>query len=149
MIFSYIEWDVNPVIVEIFGIEIRYYGALFVSGLLLSMYILERIYKRENISQEFLQKLSTYGLIGILLGARLGHCLFYDPNYYLSHPIEMFLPIHIDVDGGIEFVGYQGLASHGGAIGLIISLVLYSKKTKQPLIKTLDFIAIVTPLAAF
>ena len=63
------------------------------SGLVLSIYILRWIYKRENIPLEHLDKLSVYAMIGILIGARLGHCLFYEPSYYLSRPLEMLLPI--------------------------------------------------------
>jgi phosphatidylglycerol---prolipoprotein diacylglyceryl transferase len=87
-------------------------------------------------------------MVGIFVGARLGHCLFYEPSYYMSHPLEMFLPIQFKPGGGYTFSGYQGLASHGGTLGLIIALILYSKKTKEPIIKTLDLIAVVAPLGA-
>lgn len=146
MNIQYIYWNVNPEIINIFGISIRYYGLLFVGGLILCLYVLQWIFKMENIPQEFLEKLSIYGFIGIFVGARLGHCLFYEPDYYLAHPLEMILPIQPQPGGGYKFTGYQGLASHGGALGLIIALIIYSFKTKQPLIKTLDLIAIVAPL---
>ncbi len=147
MILNFIHWSPDPEIVNVFGISICYYGLLFVSGLLLSVYTLGWIYKRENIASEKLDKLTKYGLIGIILGARLGHYLFYDPSYYFSHPLEMILPIQFLEDGGIKFTGYQGLASHGGGLGLIIALILYSRKTKQSILKTVDLIAIVVPLA--
>lgn len=147
MILNYINWDVDPEIINIFGISLRYYGLLFVTGLILSIYILKWMFKKENIPLENIDKLTMYGIIGIIIGARLGHCLFYEPNYYLSHPIEMILPIKFISTGGIEFIGYRGLASHGGALGLIVALIFYSKKTKQPMIKTIDLIAIVAPLA--
>jgi prolipoprotein diacylglyceryl transferase len=85
-------------------------------------------------------------MIGILVGARLGHCLFYEPSYYLSHPLEMILPVTFPPDGGIKFSGYQGLASHGGILGLLIGLYIYSRKTKHPMIDTLDLIAVVAGL---
>jgi len=144
----YIHWNVDPEICKIFGISLRYYGILFVGGLVLCIYILGRIFKNEKIAPEKLEKLSIYALIGIFAGARLGHCLFYEPSYYLSHPLEMFLPIQPKSGGGYTFSGYQGLASHGGTLGLIIALILYSKKTKEPIIKTLDLIAVVAPLGA-
>ena len=146
MILNYIHWDPDPEIINIFGISIRYYGLLFVSGLILSIYILSWIFKRENIPSENLEKLSIYSMIGIIAGARLGHCLFYEPAYYLAHPLEMILPITFLPNGGIKFIGYQGLASHGGALGLFIALIFYTRKTKHSLINTIDLIAVVAAL---
>jgi prolipoprotein diacylglyceryl transferase len=144
---NYIYWNVNPEIINIFGISIRYYGLLFVGGLILSIYILSKIFKLENIPPEYLGKLSIFGMIGIIIGARLGHCLFYEPSYYLDHPIEMILPLQQQPGGGFKFTGYQGLASHGGAIGVIIALIIYQRKTKQSMLKTIDLVSIVAPLA--
>ena len=144
---NYIYWNVNPEIINIFGISIRYYGLLFVGGLILSIYILSKIFKLENIPPEYLEKLSIYGMIGIIIGARLGHCLFYEPSYYLAHPLEMILPLQQQPGGGYKFSGYQGLASHGGAIGVIIALFIYHRKTKQSMLKTIDLGSIVAPLA--
>jgi len=145
----FINWDIDPEIINIFGFSLKYYGLFFVSGLLLSAYILKGMFKSENIPLIFLDKLVIYGILGIFIGARLGHCLFYEPSYFLEHPIEMFLPVELNTDGSYTFTGYRGLASHGGTIGLIISLLIYSIKTKQDIIKTIDFIAIVAPLGAF
>lgn len=147
MILNYIHWNADPEIIRVFGIAIRYYGLLFVSGLLLSIYILGWIFKRENIPSEDLEKLSIYSIIGILAGARLGHCLFYEPSYYLLHPLEMILPIAFPPGGGIKFIGYQGLASHGGALGELIALYFYSRKAKHSMIDTMDLIAVVGCLA--
>jgi prolipoprotein diacylglyceryl transferase len=147
MILTYFNWNVDPEIINLFGISIRYYGVLFVSGIIICIYILGWIYKRENIPVEHLGKLSIYGMIGILVGARLGHCLFYEPSYYLLHPIEMILPIAFLPDGAIKFTGYQGLASHGGVLGLLIALFFYSRKTKHSMIDTIDLIAVVTGLS--
>ena len=140
---TYIHWNFDPELVNIFGISIRYYGLLFVSGLILCIYILSWIYKRENIPSKDLEKLTIYSMIGIIAGARLGHCLFYEPSYYLSHPMEMILPITFPPDGGIKFIGYQGLASHGGVLGILIALYFYYRKTKHSMIDTLDLIAVV------
>jgi len=147
MILNYINWNADPEIINVWGISIRYYGLLFVSGLILCIFILGWIYKRENIPSEHLEKLSIYGMIGILIGARLGHCLFYEPSYYLSHPLEMILPITFPPEGGIKFSGYQGLASHGGVLGLLIALYIYSRKTKHSMIDTIDLIAVVAGLS--
>lgn len=143
---NYIHWNPDPEIVNLFGLSIRYYGLLFVSGLVICTYILAWIFKQENIPAANLEKLTVYALIGIFAGARLGHCLFYEPAYYLSHPLEMVLPVQFPAGGGIKFTGYRGLASHGGALGLIVALVLYSRKTKQSIINTLDLIAVVAAL---
>ncbi len=147
MILSFIHWNPDPEIINIFGISIRYYGLLFVSGLILCIYLLDLIYKRENIPSEKLEKLTIYCMIGIIAGARLGHCLLYEPSYYLSHPLEMILPITFPPNGGIKFSGYQGLASHGGVLGLLIALYIYSRKTKHSLIDAIDLIAVVSGLS--
>jgi phosphatidylglycerol---prolipoprotein diacylglyceryl transferase len=144
---KYIYWNVDPEIINVFGISIRYYGLLFVSGLILCIYILGWIYKRENIPSEHLEKLAIYGMIGILVGARLGHCLFYEPSYYFAHPLEIILPIQPLPGGGYKFSGYQGLASHGGVLGLLIALYFYSRKTKHSMIDTFDLIAVVAGLS--
>ncbi len=146
MILNYIHWSPDPEIINIFGLSIRYYGFLFVTGLLICLYILGWIYKKENLPSHNLDKLSIYGMIGIIVGARLGHCLFYEPSYFLSHPIEMFLPIKFLGQGDVKFTGFQGLASHGGALGLLIALYFYSRKTKHSIIDTIDLIAIVAAL---
>jgi phosphatidylglycerol:prolipoprotein diacylglycerol transferase len=148
MILNYIHWNPDPEIINVFGISIRYYGLLFVSGLILCIYNLRWIFKRENIPSEHLEKLSIYGMIGILVGARLGHCLFYEPAYYMSHPLEIILPITFLPDVGVKFIGYQGLASHGGALGLLIALYFYSRKTNHSMIDTIDLIAVVAALGS-
>ncbi len=147
MILNYIHWNPDPEIINFFGISIRYYGLLFVSGLILCIYILGWIYKKESIPSENLEKLTIYAMIGIISGARLGHCLFYEPSYYLSHPLEIILPVTFPPDGGIKFIGYQGLASHGGVLGLLIALYVCSRKTKQSMIDLIDLIAVVSGLS--
>jgi len=146
MTIAYINWNIDPEIIYLFGISLRYYGIIFVGGLVLCIYILKWIFKKEDIPLANLDKLSIYAMIGIFAGARLGHCLFYDPSFYLSHPLEMFLPIQPTPEGGYTFTGYSGLASHGGAIGLIIALIIYAKRTKESIIRTIDLIAVVAPL---
>ena len=148
MIKLYINWDINPEIINIFGFPLKYYGLLFGFGLLLCMYILKGIFKRENLKDSAHEALFIYGIVGIFVGARLGHCLFYDFEYYSKNLIEIILPIKKSLNGGFKFIGFSGLASHGGTIGLIISLFLYSKKYEIKYLKILDLIAIVAPLGA-
>ncbi len=141
-----IHWNVDPEIVTLFDtLPIKYYGILFTIGLLLGYEIVKRIYKLENIPVEHLEKLSIYLFVGILVGARLGHCLFYDFAYFSQHPLEMFLPFRI-VAGDWQFTGFSGLASHGGSIGAILSIILYCLKTKTALLWVLDRVAIGAPV---
>jgi prolipoprotein diacylglyceryl transferase len=148
MIGLYINWNVDSEIININGFPLKYYGLLFAAGLLLSMAILKRIYKKENLNDRAHEALFLYGIIGIFVGARLGHCFFYDFDYYSKNLLEIILPIKKTITGTYKFVGFSGLASHGGTVGLIISLYLYSKKYEIKYLKILDLIAIVAPLGA-
>lgn len=140
-------WNVDPVIFMITdSFPLKYYGALFATGLLLGYYILRKIYKKENQSLENLDSLLVYVIVGTILGARLGHCFFYEPDYFFKHPIEILLPIQ-KISGVYKFVGYQGLASHGGTIGVLIAIVLYCRKFKVQLFWLLDRMAIGVPVA--
>ena len=148
MITVYINWDFDSEIITIFGFPLKYYGLLFGGGLLLCSYILKGIYRRENLKESAHEALFVYGIVGIFAGARIGHCLFYDFDYYSKNIVEIILPIKKMLNGEYEFIGYAGLASHGGTVGLIISLYLYSKKYEIKYLKILDLIAIVAPLGA-
>ena len=139
-----IVWDPDLSPFSIFGFGVRYYSLCWVIGLLGAYIIVRKLYKKGGISDELFDPLFMYCFIGILVGARLGHCLFYQPDYYLSHPIEMLLPIKNTADGWV-FSGYEGLASHGGVIGVIIALILYTRKTKLTMVWTLDNIAVAAP----
>ena len=144
----YINW--NPSLTTIFGL--RWYGLCWLLGLLGAYLIVKRLYKQQGIKAELFEPLFFYCFFGILIGARLGHCLFYQPDYYLtsfSHFVEMILPIHFLPDGGWKFTGYEGLASHGGTLGLMIALWIYVRKTKVGIWTVLDNVAIATPIAAF
>lgn len=133
----YIHWNPSPEIFTIPGIHwpVRWYGLMWALAFILSHYILSKVYKTENRKQEDLDTLTLYVMLGTIIGARLGHCLFYDAPYYLSHPLDI-LKIY---EGG--------LASHGGAIGIILSVWLYVRKTKENISWLLDRIVIVVPLA--
>jgi prolipoprotein diacylglyceryl transferase len=143
----YIHWNVDPIIFKLGIITITYYGTLFVGGLFLCSYILKKVYNEDKIPESTFFSLTYHCFLGIAIGARLGHCLFYQPDYYLSHPFEMILPFGFE-NGTVVFTGYRGLASHGGTIGLITVLILYSGKKRQNIINTFDYLAIVAPLGA-
>ncbi|WP_142786426.1 prolipoprotein diacylglyceryl transferase [Changchengzhania lutea] len=143
-----INWNLDPVIYWITdSFPLKYYGLLFITGLLLAHYVVKRIYFKENIPIENLEKLFIYIVVGTILGARLGHCLFYDPSYYFQNPIEILLPIK-KIGDTYKFIGFQGLASHGGTIGVLIAIGIYCKKYKTNFLWVLDRIAIVAPIAA-
>ena len=145
----YITW--NPSI----GIgPLRWYGLCWLIGFALAYFLVRRLYREQKIKDELFEPLFLYCFFGILIGARLGHCIFYEADYFLTSGegiIEMFLPIHFGNNGswlgrtfGFFFTGYEGLASHGGTLGLIIALWLYVKKTKLGIWTVLDNIAIAT-----
>lgn len=144
---AFFRWEIDPEILNAGGFSLRHYGVLFAGGVIACLYVLKAIFKREEIQLGKLDTLTIYGVVGIVAGARLGHCLFYDPSYYLNHPLEMLLPIQQTEDGSYTFAGYQGLASHGGVAGLIIALILYSRKAKESILRTIDLIAVAAPLS--
>ena len=128
----------------------RWYSLCWLIGLALAFFVVKKLYKEQNIKDEYFDPLFIYCFLGILVGARLGHCLFYQPDYFLTSGkgfIEMLLPIHFLADGGWKFTGYEGLASHGGTLGLMIALWLYVRKTKLSM-TVLDNIAIATGTTA-
>ena len=144
-----INWNPNPELFNLFGsLPIRYYGLLWVVGIALAYVIVHRQYRDRKIDEKTFEPLFFYCFFGILIGARLGHCLFYQPDYYLNHFWEMILPVKFLPDGGWKWTGYEGLASHGGTLGLIIALWMYCRKTKMHYMDVLDMIAVATPITA-
>ena len=134
MIFGAINWDVNPEIFRIGNFAVRWYGLLFASGFFFGYLIFLRFFKKEGLSVEILDKLTIYMALGTVIGARLGHCLFYEPEYYLKHPIEILK------------IWKGGLASHGAAIGILLALWLFVRKYKFSFIWILDRIVVVVAL---
>lgn len=148
MIDKIIYWNTDPTIYWITdSFPLKYYGLLFAIGILLGYSIVKRIFIKENVSVEILDNLLIYIIVGTILGARLGHCLFYEPEYFFQHPIEILLPIK-KIGGIYKFVGFQGLASHGGTIGVFIAVLLFYRKNKVNLLWLLDRIAIAVPVTA-
>ena len=144
-----INWNPNPELFNLFGhIPVRYYGLLWVIGIACSYFVVRYQYRDKKIGDDKFEPLFFYCFFGILIGARLGHCLFYQPEYYLHHFWEMILPIQFLPDGGWKWTGYAGLASHGGTLGLMIALWLYCRKMKMHYMDVLDMIAVATPICA-
>ncbi len=148
---DFIVWNPDLEAFRIGTFSFRWYSMCWLVGLLLAYLMVRRQYRQQGIKEELFEPLFLYCFVGILIGARLGHCIFYQPDYYLtslSHFVEMILPIHFLPDGGWKFTGYEGLASHGGTLGLMIALWLYVRRTKLGIFTVLDNIAIATPVTA-
>lgn len=150
MILQYIHWNPSPEIFTIPGIDwpVRWYGLMWALAFIASHFILNRVFKKEGRTEKDLDTLTLYIILGTVIGARLGHCLFYGPWFdeydalgrlmnegYLSHPLNL-LKIY---EGG--------LASHGGAIGIIVGMLLYCRKTKENWLWLFDRMVIVVPIA--
>lgn len=147
----FITWNPSLEAFSFGPISIRWYSLMWLIGLALAYLMVHWLYKKQNIPNEKFEPLFIYCFMGILIGSRLGHCIFYQPDYFLTSWkgfVEMLLPIHIDATGGWHMTGYQGLASHGGTLGLMLSLLLYVKHFKVPAWTVLDNIAIATGITA-
>lgn len=150
-LLSYIFWSPDETFLRFGSFAIRYYSLCWLIGLAGGYFMVKWLYKDQKLSETLFEPLFLYCFIGILVGARLGHCLFYDPGYYLSsfdHVIEMLIPMRHMADGSWKFTGYEGLASHGGTLGLMIALWAYCRRTKMNIWHVLDDIAIATPITA-
>ena len=153
-LLNYITWNPSLQAFSLGPFSIRWYGLCWLVGFALAYLLVRQLYKEQKIKNELFEPLFFYCFLGILIGARLGHCIFYQPQDFLTSwrgCVEMLLPIHFGNDGswlgqmfGFFLTGYAGLASHGGTLGLMIALWLYVKKTKLSLWTVLDNIAIAT-----
>jgi phosphatidylglycerol---prolipoprotein diacylglyceryl transferase len=140
-----IHWNASPEFFSLGPISVRWYGLMFALGFLLGYSILTQMLKFEGSDPVLVEKLFVYVIIATIVGARLGHVIFYGWEYYSKNLIEIFLPI-AKGDNGYKFVGFQGLASHGGAMGIILAVWLFSiRVTKRPILWTLD--RLVVPIA--
>lgn len=127
-------WNVDPVLLNLGSFKIHWYGALFATAILSALQVMKWIFTTEHLKTESLDTLLGYAVFGIIIGARLGHCLFYDPSYYLSNPLKILA------------IWEGGLASHGGGLGVIIAAAFYAKKHKVSYLWLLDRLAIGTAL---
>ncbi len=136
-LISFIHWNVDPEIFKLGPFSVRWYGLLFASGFLIGYYIGEKMLKSENVSQKWIDSVFFYIIIATIIGARLGHVLFYGWDYYSQNP------------GEIIKVWHGGLSSHGGTIGIFIALIIYSKLvSKRSVFWILDRIVVPTALVA-
>lgn len=134
-IISFITWDVSPELFTVGPFTVRWYGLLFAVGFLIGYFIGERMLRSENVNQKWIDSLFFYIIIATIVGSRLGHVFFYNWDFYSQHPAEIFK------------IWHGGLASHGGAIGIMIALFIHSKLvTKRTMLWSLDRIAVPTAL---
>lgn len=110
-------WDASPILISFGNFSIAWYGLLFATGFFLGYQVMRWVYAREGKSLQSLETIFIYMVLGAVLGGRLGHCLFYDPAFYLSYPLEILK------------IWQGGLSSHGGTVGMIIAVHVYSKRT--------------------
>jgi len=132
-----INWNVDPEIFRIGGFAVRWYGLLFASSFFFGYLILYKVFTKEKIQIRYLDELTTYMIIGTIVGARLGHCFFYEPQYYLQHPWKILM------------IWEGGLASHGAAIGIIITILIFSYVKKLTFLWVMDRVVIVVALSGF
>lgn len=116
MVLNYITWNVDPVAFSLGSLQVRWYGICWALGFLFGYLLMTKVYKKEKMPEGEMDVLLLYMLVSTVVGARLGHCLFYEPSYYLPHPVEILK------------IWEGGLASHGGAIGILIGLWLYVRR---------------------
>lgn len=143
MILSAIHWNIDPVMFSIGSFGLRWYSMGFLVAFVLGYWIVSRMFKREGVRADYLDSLVVYMFLATLVGARLGHCLFYEPDYFLTsaHWTEIVWPFH---NG--EFTGFQGLASHGAAVGILTAMWLYWRRYGMNIWWILDRMVIVIAL---
>jgi len=126
--------------IDLGSFTLHFYSLSYVIAFVIGWYIIKPIFKRDGVSMEKLDPLFMYTVIGLLIGARLGHYLFYEPSTFFSNPLRVFLPFKTDP---FEWTGFAGMASHGAAIGVIVAMFFYSRKhLKKNILWILDRIAI-------
>jgi phosphatidylglycerol:prolipoprotein diacylglycerol transferase len=142
---SYLIWNGSPEIFSIGSFSLRWYGLLFASGFLISQQILYYMFRKEGKPEKDVDTLTIYMIVATIIGARLGHVIFYQPEMLWESPLNVVLPFELKP---FRFTGFTGLASHGGAIGILFALWLYSRKKKpgQNYLQTLDRIVILVAL---
>lgn len=137
MFLAYIKWNLDPEIFSLGPLSIRWYGLLFALGFVVGYIIFQQFFRKEGIKEELLDKLTIYVALGTIIGARLGHVIFYDPRYYLENPVKIIKTWE------------GGLASHGGVIGILIAIWFFSRNTRISYLWVMDRIVIMGALAGF
>jgi prolipoprotein diacylglyceryl transferase len=134
---NYFVWNADPILLSFGSLQVHWYGLLFAAAILSGLEFMKWVFRLENKDESVIEPLFLYTVVGIVVGARLGHCLFYDPDYYLANPMKIFA------------VWEGGLASHGGGLGVLIALYLGCKKYKVDFMWLIDRLVIPTALFGF
>jgi len=145
MVLDTVLWNPSDSLIDLGFFALRYYSMFFLLAFVASYIVVKKQFVKHGIDVALMDSLTVYVVLGTLIGARLGHCLFYDFAYYSQHPLEIILPFTFTPE--FKITGFQGLASHGGGIGIMVSLILFCRKFKLKLWFMLDQIALVVPLA--
>lgn len=146
IVLNHLHWNIEPEIFSIGSFGLRYYALCWVLAFVVSYVLMLELFKKAGKSQELLDQLTVYIFLGTLIGARLGHCFFYDFDYYKDHLLEIVLPFKIE-NGSFLFTGFAGLASHGAAVGILTSMYLFVRKYKLDYIWLADRLVLVVPIA--
>lgn len=159
----FVDWQPSAEAFSVGSFTVRWYALCWVLGLTFGYFLIRWLYRQEQIDPApdkhgrlqptgKFDPLLYYGFFGIIIGARLGHCIFYEPDYFLTSWQgfwEMLLPVKFDAfPHGMHFTGYAGLASHGGTLGLFLGIVLYLRQTKLPAMQVLDIFGVTAPMSA-
>ncbi len=134
-LFLTVMWNFDPVFFRIGSVEIRYYGVMWAVAFAISMWLFINFVKREGYPDKVFDSIFWFGTLSTIIGARLGHCLFYETDYYLSNPVQI-----LNIRQG-------GLASHGAAIGLLVGLWLFSRRNRMPYLWSLDRIMVAVAIS--
>lgn len=153
----FINWNPDLVAFHLGPLSFRWYALCWLIGLIGAYFCVHRLYIQQKYGEEKFEPLFLYCFCGIIIGARLGHCIFYQPDYFLASAkgvFEMLIPVKLFGDGIVDsfssglwkYTGYEGLASHGGSIGALLAIWLYSRHTGMKLFSVFDMVAIATPI---
>jgi len=137
MLDLFINWNVSPEAFSIGSLTLRWYGILYSCAFIVSYYAYKELLKFDKLPDDFAESSLTYMVLGTIIGARIGDCFFYHPQYYLQNPLEIFV------------IWKGGLSSHGGAVGILIALYLLGRKEKKSYIWVLDRVVVVVGVAGF
>lgn len=137
---------ISPNLLTIGSFQLRYYSLMYLIAFFLTYILTAYRIKKEGyeFSTETIQDVFLWGILGLIIGGRLGYVIFYNPIYYLRHPLEIFLPF--EFSQGIRFVGISGMSYHGGAVGLLMAIFFYCRKQKIDVWRLVDLICPAVPL---
>lgn len=147
MLINYINWNVDPVIFRVGDFSLRWYSVLMATGFILGYLFIRKIFIREEIPVKTLESFGIYIVLGMFIGGRLVHCLFYEPDYYLKFPLDIIKPWRGELGNGAVYTGFRGMASHGGVAGVIIGIAINARRQKLPVLWVFDRFAIVLAIA--